>query len=261
MPNDQDIARFLHRLADAAGEAILPHFRAALAVEDKGGGRFDPVTIADRAGEAAMRALIAAEFPTDGILGEEYGIERGDAERLWVLDPIDGTRSFISGIPLWGVLIGLQVTGKASIGMMAQPYTGERFFGTGTNAVFTGPHGSGALAARRCGALSDAVMFTTDPALFSAEERPFYDRLSASVRLNRYSADCYAYCMLASGQADIVVESGLNPYDIVALVPIIEGAGGRVTTWDGGAPEKGGRILACGDPELHEKVLAELNLA
>ena len=249
---------FMSRLADAASDSIMPHFRAAASVEDKGAGRFDPVTIADRAAEEAMRTLINAAYPHHGIVGEEFGSERADAEFVWVLDPIDGTRAFITGLPVWGTLIGLTQGGKPILGMMAQPFTGERFAGDGTRAWYTGPGGGTPLRTRPCASLNVASLFTTTPTLFKGAERAAYDRVETAVRLPRYGCDCYAYCMVAAGHADVVVEAGLQPYDIVALIPILEGAGGRVTNWEGGSAANGGRVVASGDKRLHEKVLAKL---
>jgi myo-inositol-1(or 4)-monophosphatase len=252
------LAGFLDRLADAASESILPHFRARMAVEDKGQGRFDPVTAADRGAEAAMRRLINAHYPDHGILGEEYGSERTEADFVWVLDPIDGTRAFITGLPVWGVLIGLKFQGRPVLGMMAQPFTGERFAGNGREAWFTRGGTRQRLATRPCGRLADASLFTTTPAIFSPDDRRAYDRVESAVRLARYGCDCYAYCMVAAGNADIVVEAGLQPYDIVALIPIIEGAGGRVVDWRGGSAAGGGQVAAIGDPALVPAVLAGL---
>jgi myo-inositol-1(or 4)-monophosphatase len=248
-------AEFLDRLADAAAGAIMPHFRTRFVVEHKGGAGFDPVTVADRGAEEAMRRMIAAAFPAHGIVGEEFPSERADAENVWVLDPIDGTRAFISGLPLWGTLIGLLARGEPVLGMMAQPFTGERYAGDGTKAWYSGPGGPQKLATRRCEKLADATLFTTSPFLFDAVEMPAYRRVESAVRLTRYGCDCYGYAMLAAGHADIVVEAGLKPYDIVALIPLIEGAGGRVTTWDGGSAAGGGRIVATGDARVHEEAL------
>jgi myo-inositol-1(or 4)-monophosphatase len=256
--NFHDLEPFLDALADTAAETTLPHFRANGAIDNKGGGTFDPVTEADRNAETAMRKLIKATFPEHGIIGEEHGPERESAEFVWVLDPIDGTRSFIAGIPLWGTLIGLLRDGKPVLGMMAQPFTGERFAGDGRRAWYRGPGGDRALATRSCPSLSDAILFTTTPALFNRADRRSYDRVEASVRVPRYGADCYAYCMVAAGHVDLVVETELKPYDIVALIPIIEGAGGRVTDWEGGSAAAGGRVVAAGDPRLHDQVLKRL---
>ncbi|MCE1237399.1 MAG: histidinol-phosphatase [Hyphomicrobiales bacterium] len=262
LPVSADLVAFLDRLADAASAAIRPHFRSRLAVENKLAGlAFDPVTVADRAAEAAMRELIGAHHPDHGILGEEYGSERLDAEHVWVLDPIDGTRSFITGLPVWGTLIGLKRGGRPALGMMAQPFTGERYAGDGSRAWYRGPEGDRPLTARACARIEDAVLFTTTPALFDAEERPAYDRVESRVRLARYGVDCYAYCMVAAGFADVVIEAGLQPYDIVALIPVIEGAGGVVTSWTGGAAADGGRVVASGDPCLHDEVLRLLAVA
>lgn len=259
-PHD-DLVAFLDTLADAAGAAILPHFRSRLAVENKlAGAAFDPVTVADKAAEAAMRTLIGAHHPGHGILGEEYGSERLDAEHVWVLDPIDGTRAFISGLPVWGTLIGLTRGGTPTLGMMAQPFTGERYVGDGRRAWYRGPDGDRALTTRTCAGLEDAVLFTTSPHLFKGEERTAYDRVESRVRLARYGVDCYAYCMVAAGFVDVVIESGLQPYDIVALIPVIEGAGGAVTSWTGGSAAEGGRIVASGDARLHDTVLRLLAL-
>lgn len=250
---------FFDRLADAAAQEVMPLFRAGIAVDNKLAGAFDPVTAADRQAELAMRAIIAATFPDHGILGEEYGSDGLEREHVWVLDPIDGTRSFIAGIPLWGTLIGLTRGGRAVMGMMAQPFTGERFFGDGGSADYAGPGGARALRTRPCARLSEATLFTTTPSLFSETERPLYDSLERAARLARYGADCYAYCMLAAGNVDLVVEAGLKPYDFTALIPIIEGAGGRITSWAGGPPGEDGRVLAAGDARLHEEVLKRLS--
>jgi myo-inositol-1(or 4)-monophosphatase len=253
-----ELVDFLDRLADVASDSIMPHFRAEAVVESKGDDGFDPVTIADRAAEAAMRALITATWPDHGIVGEEFGTERAGAEHVWVLDPIDGTRAFIAGLPVWGVLIGLMHRGRPVLGMMAQPFTGERYAGDGRRAWYRGPGGERTLGTRACVSASDATLFTTTPALFDGPDRAAYDRVEAGVRFARYGCDCYAYCMVAAGHADVVIEAGLNPHDIVALIPIVEGAGGRVTDWQGNPATGGGRIVASGDPRLHAEVLARL---
>lgn len=246
---------FLGRLADAAGAAILPHFRTPFSVENKLSRGFDPVTVADRAAETAMRSLITATYPDHGILGEEFGAERIDAERVWVLDPIDGTRAFIAGLPVWGVLIGLRDRGLPALGMMAQPFTGERFAGDGSRAWYDGPGGRRDLHSRAIDDLSQAILSTTTPAQFVGREAEAYRRVEAAVRLPRYGCDCYAYCMVAAGFIDVVVESGLQPYDILPLIPVIEGAGGRVTDWQGNSAAGGGTVVATGDPRLHDQVL------
>jgi histidinol phosphatase-like enzyme (inositol monophosphatase family) len=254
-----DLSRFLDELADVSGHAILPLFRSRLEVDNKlAQGQFDPVTAADRAAETAMRTLIGARFPEHGILGEEFGSERTDAEYVWVLDPIDGTRAFISGLPVWGTLIGLKHAGKPVLGMMHQPFTRERFAGDGRSAWYRGPDGDRDLKTRNCADLSGAILFCTTPALFKGDDRTAYDRVEARVRLARYGTDCYAYAMVAAGHVDVVIEAGLQPYDIVALIPVIEGAGGIVTNWTGGSAADGGRVVASGDARLHDQVLTLL---
>ena len=267
-----DFASFVEKLATASGEAILPFFRTMIGVEDKarasaGRKAFDPVTEADRAAEAVMRRMIGETFPKHGIVGEEFGNDREAAEYVWVLDPIDGTRSFICGMPMWGTLIGLTHHGVPAFGMMHQPFTRERFRGDGRSASWTGPSPRDAtgiemaerrLLARPCASLAEATLMTSTPAMFAGGQREIYDRIEAQARLARYGCDCYAYCMLAAGHVDLVIETGLQPYDIVALVPIIEGAGGIVTNWDGGSPAPGGSIVAAGDKRLHEIALREL---
>jgi myo-inositol-1(or 4)-monophosphatase len=255
-----DFSRFVHELATLSGRAILPFFRSALSITDKSNGKaFDPVTEADRAGEVVMRQLIRRTFPTHGILGEEFGAERTESEYVWVLDPIDGTRAFMAGLPLWGTLIGLTRQGRPAYGMMHQPFTGERFYGDGGSAAYrqTGKP-ERKLSTRRCESLAQAILSTTSPKHFDDAGRAAYERVEDAARLARYGCDSYAYCMLASGHIDIVVEQGLQPYDVAALIPIIEGAGGIVTTWDGGSAARGGSVVALGDRRLHDPVLALL---
>ena len=254
-----DFASFVDELADVSGEAILPFFRTSLSVENKAGaGGFDPVTAADRAAEAAMRALIRQNFPKHGIIGEEFGSERSDAEYVWVLDPIDGTKSFICGMPAWGTLIGLTRFGEPVYGLMHQPFVGERFSGDGASARYRGPAGERMLTTRTCASLGDAVLFTTSPLLMDAADRAIFQKVEERVRLSRYGGDCYAYCMVAAGHIDLVIETEIKPHDIAALIPIITGAGGPITTWEGGPAEKGGRIIAAGDPRVHAAAMALL---
>jgi len=252
-------AEFMRRLASEAAGETLPRFRTAAKVSNKEAGGFDPVTEADREAERVLRALILAEFPDHGILGEEHGSENASSRHIWVIDPIDGTRAFISGLPVWGTLVGLTVDGDAVAGMMSQPFTGELFYADGNGAHYEGPGGPRRLRTRDTGELADATMFTTTPALFKGAMRVRYDRLEGSVRLARYGTDCYAFAMVAAGHADVAVDAGLQPYDIVALIPIIEQAGGVVTTWDGMAAEGGGDILASANPVLHDKALRLIN--
>ncbi len=255
-----DFAAFVDTLATVSGEAILPFFRTSLGVEDKGSAAgFDPVTAADRAAENAMRSLIKRNFPAHGIVGEEYGNERTDAEFVWVLDPIDGTKSFISGMPAWGSLIALTRNGTPVYGMMHQPFIAERFAGDGGAAHYRGPAGARELHVRPCATLSDAVMFTTSPLLMNPEDRAAFARVEAAVRLSRYGGDCYAYCMLAAGHVDLVIETGLKPHDIVALIPIVQGAGGVLTNWEGGSAIRGGRVIAAGDKRVHQAAIKLLS--
>jgi myo-inositol-1(or 4)-monophosphatase len=247
-----DFAAFVDELATVSGEAIRPFFRTALGVENKSlSGGFDPVTAADRAAEAAMRALIKRTFPAHGILGEEFAAERPDAEYVWVLDPIDGTKSFICGMPAWGTLIALTRRGEPIYGMMHQPFTREQFTGDGKAASYHGPVGDRTLRTRPCADLADAVLATTSPLLMNEADRRAFGRVEKSARLSRYGGDCYAYCMLAAGHIDLVIETELKPYDVQPLIPIIQGAGGIITTWENDRPHQGGRILAAGDKRVH----------
>jgi myo-inositol-1(or 4)-monophosphatase len=253
-----DFTSFVDRLASASGDTILPFFRTSLAIENKKTGGFDPVTAADRAAEDAMRALIRKNFPEHGILGEEYGTERADAEYVWVLDPIDGTKSFISGMAAWGTLIGLMRFGEPVYGMMHQPFIRERFTGDSGAAHYRGPAGDRDLHVRPCAGLKDAVLFTTSPLLMQPADRAIFQTVENVVKMSRYGGDCYAYCMLAAGQIDLVIETEIKPYDIVPLIPIILGAGGIVTTWEGGPAQSGGRIVAAGDKRVHAAALEML---
>ena len=254
-----DFDAFVHQLATVSGEAILPFFRTALGIEDKSAGRaFDPVTEADRAAEQAMRALIRSTFPAHGIIGEEFENVAAQAPYTWALDPIDGTKSFIAGLPAWGTLIGLLKDGDPVYGMMHQPFIGERFFGDGGAARYRGPAGERFLATRACDRLEDAVLYTTSPRLMNDEDRAAFGTVEERVRLSRYGGDCYAYCMVAAGLIDLVIETGLQDHDVIALVPIIEGAGGVVTSWEGGSPVAGGRVVAAGSRKVHEAALRQL---
>ncbi|WEX10353.1 histidinol-phosphatase [Chelativorans sp. AA-79] len=257
MPNSPS-PDFMRRIAAAAAAETLPRFRQGGHVVNKHESGFDPVTEADRSAEQAIRRLVRESFPEHGIVGEEFGTENGDSSHLWVIDPIDGTRAFISGLPLWGTLVGLMVDGDAVAGMMSQPFIGELYYADGGGAFYEGPGGSRRLSTRGTTALGDATLCTTTPALFDGPRRALYDRVEAAVRLPRYGTDCYAYAMVAAGHVDLVIECGLQPYDIVALIPIIEKAGGVVTTWAGVAAEAGGDIVAAATPELHARALEYL---
>lgn len=249
---------FAEQLADAAAAAIHPYFRAKLDVEDKGGRVFDPVTLADRAAERAMRELIQDQYPAHGILGEEEGSVVGSSELTWVLDPIDGTRAFITGLPLWGTLIALNDGQHPVLGVMNQPFTGERYIGSLGGAWRNGTN----LQTRSCHGLSAATVMCTTPDMFNtAERRDAFQSVASQAQLVRFGGDCYAYCMLASGFVDVIVEANLQPYDVQALIPIIEGAGGVITAWDGSTAQNGGSVVACGDPVLHAQLIKLLRQA
>jgi histidinol phosphatase-like enzyme (inositol monophosphatase family) len=251
------LADFAGTLADAAAVVTLKHFRSDLGVDNKlDGNAFDPVTIADRDAETAIRALIEGHYPDHGILGEEHGAKSGTSAFKWVLDPIDGTRSFISGVPLWGTLIALNDGDYPVVGVMDQPYTGERFVGRPGRAEFLRGGRPKKLTTRACPSLSEAILGCTDPAMFTegAELEAFSD-VSTKTRLTRYGTDCYFYCLIAAGHADLVIEASMQPYDIQALIPIVEGAGGIVTNWLGEDAQNGGRIIAAGDKRVHAQAL------
>lgn len=258
MQDAQVFLPFLHELAELAGRTILPFFRQPLAAESKGAGRFDPVTEADRRAERAMRDLIVRRFPEHGVVGEEYGAERPEAEHVWLLDPIDGTRAFIAGLPLWGVLIGLRREGEPVLGMIAQPYLGERFYGSPAGSFLERGGERRRLAARPCASLAAATLSTTAPDLFSAEEEARYRRVEREARLVRYGYDCYAYAMVALGFVDCVVEAGLGAHDIEPIVPIVAGAGGFATDWSGRPKRGGGQVVVAGDRRVLDAALRQL---
>lgn len=234
-------------LADAAGGVVRRYFRQKIAIDQK--GDLTPVTIADREAEVAMRRLIAERFPDHGIIGEEHGPTRPEAPYVWVLDPIDGTKSFISGIPLFGTLIALAFEGRPVLGVIDQPILGERWVGAaGRPSTLNGTP----IRTRACADLAAATLYTTQPEMFAGGDAAAFARLRTAVRLARYGADCYAYAVLASGFVDLVVESGLKPYDYSALVPVIEGAGGTMTDWQGRplTLASAGHVVAAGDAAL-----------
>ena len=247
-----------YRAALSAGAAILPHFRVALDVEDKGSPvGYDPVTVADRAAETVIRGEIARAYPDHGIRGEEHGWEKGASNYTWVIDPIDGTKSFILGQLHWATLIALHDGDHVVLGVAHQPYVGESFVATreGTTEWRRGAQRR-TLRTRPCGSLGDAALACTHPNMFRTPDTlAAFNRVSRAARLSRYGGDCYAYCLLAMGLIDIVIESSLQAYDIQALIPIVEAAGGVVTSWTGGACDEGGGVVACGDRALHVKVL------
>lgn len=258
----EDMLGLAHELARLSGAAILPHFRTGISADNKLGGKgFDPVTAADRAAEEVIRAEIGRRFPDHAILGEEFGASGDGASHTWVIDPIDGTRSFMMGLTTWGTLIGLEHNGEPLLGLVNQPFTGERFWSGRKASHYSGPGGDRRLAVRPCGSLSEAVATATSPDLFKAGfETERFQAVKARARMTRFGGDCISYCLLAMGQIDLVVEANLAPYDIAAIVPVIERAGGIVTTWEGGAAHRGGRVIAAGDARVHAeamKVLAE----
>lgn len=243
-------------MADAASEAILPHFRGAdLGTENKDAGGYDPVTIADRAAEQAMRLVLAERRPMDAILGEEFGTQTGQSGLTWVLDPIDGTRGFVAGTPTWGVLIAVGDEAGPVLGMIDQPYIRERFWGSDKTAWLRGPMGEGRIRTRAPRGLSDVVLFTTFPEVGSATERAGFEAVADQVKLVRYGMDCYAYALLAAGQIDLVIEAGLNSYDIQAPIGVIEAAGGIVTDWSGAPVHMGGRVVAASHVDVHRAAL------
>lgn len=259
------LTSFMHKLCDAAQVETLSKFRVNSIVDSKLEEAFDPVTEGDRNAEKVIRALINKEFRQHGILGEEFGDENLDAEKVWIIDPIDGTRAFISGVPVWGTLIGLAVNGQPAMGIMHQPFTGERYYSDGTSSWYLGPgvNSPTRLQSRDCASLADAVMMTTSPKIFTRNDQPAYERVEDAVKLTRYGCDCYAYCMIASGHIDLVIEAGLNAYDVAALIPIINHAGGKITDWQGNDVDLlnigSGQILAAGSDAVHAAAVKLLN--
>lgn len=246
-------------LADAARPVTLAHFRASgLVTDDKDGARFDPVTIADRDAEAAMRAVLSEMRPDDAVFGEEHGQTTGTSGLTWVLDPIDGTRGYISGTPTWGVLIAVSDDNGPLYGIIDQPYIGERFSGGLGMAQVTGPLGTAPLQVRAPRPLAEATVMTTFPEVGTLEEGRAFHAVAERARLTRYGMDCYAYALLAAGQIDLVIEAGLNAYDIQAPIAVIEAAGGIVTDWTGGKAHNGARALAAANAEIHAEALAIL---
>jgi len=262
-PTDHDaLLALAHDLADLAAAKTLAQFRNNPAIDDKSaaGQAFDPVTQADRDAEAAIVAHLRAMVPDHAIFGEEYGNVSGNSVFRWVIDPVDGTRAFVCGAPTWGTLIGLTDGQSAVLGVMDQPHTQERFWGDQNNAYFRrNKQPAVRLATSRKRHLCDVMLSTTSPDLFTPGDLNQFRSVAGAARDVRYGLDCYAYCLVAMGTLDVVIEAGLKPYDIVALIPIIEGAGGCVTTWDGRCALDGGRIVASANPALHDEVLRHLS--
>jgi inositol-phosphate phosphatase/L-galactose 1-phosphate phosphatase/histidinol-phosphatase len=243
-----DFVAIAHRLADAARPISARYFRTQVTIDDKSDA--SPVTIADREAEAAMRAILGKEVPAHGIYGEEHGVERADAEYVWVLDPIDGTRAFITGLPIWGTLIALLHRGRPVLGVIDQPILQERWLGVdGQQSTLNGQPAR----VRACPVLDKAYMYSTTPIMFSGDVARRHAALADAVKLFRWGGDCYAYGLLASGHVDLVVENDLKLYDFAALVPVIAGAGGTITDWRGKPLDmtSDGSVLAAGDPAVH----------
>ncbi len=254
-----------HKLADAAGAVIRPYFRQRLDIADKpmlvnGVQVFDPVTEADKNAEKAIRAILDRERPSDGILGEEFGEKPGTSGLRWVLDPVDGTRAFINGRHEWGSLIALEDDLKPVLGVLDQPWIGERFIGVNGKAEL---HYKGAITplnVRKGVELKDAILCATHPdAYHQPGEWPAFRRVQKKAKLTRWGGDCYIFGTMALGFCDVIVETTFHRWDVAALIPLIEGAGGVITNWQGGSCAEGGQVLAAGDKRLHEEVMALLN--
>ncbi|GAA5632851.1 histidinol-phosphatase [Acinetobacter calcoaceticus] len=255
-------AAFLHRLADVADKETLPKFRSNLDLKvqtkEKINETFDPVTIADKAAEKAMRELIIDHYPTHSIMGEEFGLKSG-GELKWILDPIDGTRPYLLGIPVWGTLIGFQNNNNVTLGMLSQPFTGERFWSDGETSFYQRGNVKCKLNTSRDKNLSEAILHTNQPRSSMLYPHINFNALNDQVLMTRYGAECYAFAMLAAGYIDICFEFSLQPYDIAALIPIIENAGGVISTLDGSPAYSGGTIIAASSKQLHEQALNILN--
>ncbi len=260
LPSAAELTQFIDHLCDGAAAVTLPLFRSKLDVSNKLTDDFDPVTEADRRAESIIRDLLEKQFPDHGIIGEEYGAVRSEARYQWIIDPIDGTRAFISGLPVWGTLVGLYENGKPIAGAMDQPFTRERYLAIEGKTHLRVDGGQPMqLNTGSVTELSQAILMTTSPHLLTTPAETAYFDVERQVKLFRYGCDCYAYCLLAAGQVDLVIESGLNIYDIAALIPIIEGAGGMVTSWSGGEASKGGSILAAANAGIHQQAMELLN--
>ena len=254
----QELREVAEEIAEAARAVTLRYFRTEMAVDNKEAVGFDPVTAADREAEQAMRAVLALRRPDDAIYGEEFGKSAGSSGLTWVLDPIDGTRAFISGAPSWGVLIGLDAGQGPVLGIVDQPYIGERFYGGFGTADMARGHERREINTRACAGLESAILMTTFPEVGTPKEGAGFAAVSAQCQLTRYSLDCYAYALLAMGQIDLVIEAGLNAYDVQGPIGVVQGAGGIVTDWQGGPAHNGGQIIAAGDAKVHATALGIL---
>lgn len=254
-----DYLAFALELADASGRVILPHFRQKPVIDNKLAEGFDPVTEADRAGEREMRRLIENRYPDHGIIGEEFPRKRALSPYDWILDPVDGTRSFVFGMMTWTTLIGLYRDNAPVVGVMNQPYVGECFHGSASGAYWRRGTDGERLCVAPADNLASALISTTAPALYKTErEKTFLSRIISAARSIRYDADAYFFCLLAAGHIDVALDVGLQSYDIAPLVPIIEAAGGIVTTWDGEPAINGGNIIAAASRQLYQEALALL---
>ncbi len=254
-----DIEAELKKIAALAQPETLSRFRSKPSVDDKActlaGRRFDPVTEADRQAEKAIRAHIETAFPDHGFIGEETGSSNVDSEYCWIVDPVDGTRSFIAGLPSWGTLVGLLLNGEPIAGMMHQPFTREFFISTGGLAWHEQAGNRHELATSNTNSLDQAILMATAPEMFEHKNLEAFTAVAQNVRLTRYGFDCYAYCMLAAGHIELVIEADLSPYDILPLVPIIENAGGIVTNWRGDRDLSSGRVIAAANVEIHQQAI------
>jgi myo-inositol-1(or 4)-monophosphatase len=253
-----ELEDFALELAHTAGGIAQAHFRQPVTVENKSATAFDPVTNADRAIERVLRTAITSRYPRHGIVAEEEGERAGSDDYTWYIDPIDGTRAFMTGSPLWGTLIGL-VRGKQPLfGLLVQPVLEEVFFGGPSGSWLIKPERRDRLRSRPCKSLATAVLASTHPDMFSGDKAAAFRTLSSQCLLTRFGGDCYNYAMVAAGHLDLVVESQLKPYDIVPLLPILERAGCVVTDWQGRPPLAGGDVVAAGSRELHSAALGIL---
>lgn len=255
----QELQDFLRELVAVAAAAALPYFRQSVTVDNKEAGGFDPVTVADRETEDALRRAIEQRFPEHGITGEERPPERPDARYQWVIDPIDGTRAFICGLPTWATLVGLCDNGVPVMGLMSQPVVGEYFIGGGSSAINSYRDREIPLSTSAVVDVAQSSLFATSPGMFATgDEAARFNALSAQAQLTRYGVDSYAYCLLAAGHVELVAEAGLGFYDVAALIPIIEAAGGIVTDWTGQPVRGGGTVVAAANSALHGRALQVL---
>lgn len=244
--------------AEAAGKVTLKYFRNLDKIDNKDQKSFDPVTIADQEAEQAIRAVIEAHFPDHAIIGEEFGTKETKSPYRWIIDPIDGTRAFISGLPMWGTLIGVSYRNQPIFGLMSQPFTGDLFYGDCKTAFLKTPTNTSQLRVKQTSDLSQARVFCTTPDMFvTSQAQKQFEKIHAACQTTRFGTDCYGFAALAAGWGDIVFESEVQSYDILPMIPIIQGAGGCVTAFDGSEFTQGGVIASC-NPVLHEKIIQEI---